>query len=215
MRDFTEIIIVVDASGSMRADREQTLNGLKEFIEEQKKAGENAAVSFYTFSSTYNQVFDGKPIKQMQSDLADKYHCGGMTALNDAVGTAIDVTGDRLAKLLEKDRPNNVVFLVITDGAENMSVEYSTEQVANMIKHQQQKYNWKFIFMGADISTAQATERGIDRSHSLSYMKGKEEVAYRAVSAAVVGTRATGGSLDANWKSMNPEVAEDDAKMNE
>lgn len=145
--DLTDITMVLDKSGSMDACRTDAEGGLNAFVREQKELPGEALLTLVQFDTTYAFVHKAKPIREVP-------YChlypGGGTALLDAVGRAIVETGDRLRKLPEKDRPGLVCFVIITDGQENSSREFTKARIKSMIEHQQEKYNWKFTFLGAN-----------------------------------------------------------------
>lgn len=154
MKDkFTHICFVIDESGSMHSSREDVIGGFKQIVEKQKedKNGE-CAVSMYTFDGTVTKHFLMKDLNEIQSDL--DYSPMGSTALNDAVGQAITEVGEVLAAMPEEERPSSNLIVIMTDGGENSSRYYTLSKVRDMIKHQTEKYNWTFTYMGADITSS-------------------------------------------------------------
>lgn len=157
----TEIIVLLDRSGSMqrvRADMEGAFNA---FIEEQRKAGGGSTtkVSLYQFNTNFDAVYWGLPVQEVPPL---RLLPEGGTALWDALGSSIVLTGERLARMPEESRPGKVVFVLITDGQENSSKEYRGREVREMIQHQEQKYSWGFIYLGSSPTTvADAHEIGI------------------------------------------------------
>lgn len=146
----SEIIIILDRSGSMRSICADMEGGFATFIAEQRAAPGEAVVSVYQFDDKFDTCFEERPIAQVTGlGLVPR----GVTALLDAVGKAIVLVGERLAKKPEAERPGAVVVLVITDGMENSSSEYSRAQIAEMVKHQTEAYRWQFVYLGADAST--------------------------------------------------------------
>lgn len=164
MKDnFVKIVFVIDESGSMSSSRSDVIGGFNEFINDQKKekAGD-VNVSLYTFASTVSTVFNNKNIADVPELTMDNYRPGGSTALNDAVGKAINETGYELAAMPEKERPSVVMMVIMTDGEENNSKEFKSAEIRDMIKHQTDKYSWKFIYLGTDITTTRmADDMGI------------------------------------------------------
>jgi hypothetical protein len=157
MKDFTDISILLDRSGSMQTIKSDTLGGLNSFILQQKEAGDNAALTFVQFDSenSFEVLFESRPIKEVKI-LEDKdFQPRAMTPLFDALGHFINATGARLAKIPEDDRPDKVIAVILTDGYENASHEFSQEKVREMITHQQDKYNWMFVFIGADMDAVE------------------------------------------------------------
>lgn len=151
MRDFTEIVVVLDKSSSMYSIVGATISSFNEFVDDQSRIGDNANLSLYTFNEEVGKVFVNKPIKEVEKLDNKSYSPSGWTAMNDAIGIAIDELGEKLSKMSESERPNKVVFVIITDGEENKSRIFSTAQIREKIKHQKEKYNWQFLFLGANI----------------------------------------------------------------
>jgi uncharacterized protein YegL len=164
MKDnFVKIVFVIDESGSMSSSRSDVIGGFNEFINDQKKekAGD-VNVSLYTFASTVSTVFNNKNIADVPELTMDNYRPGGSTALNDAVGKAINEIGYELAAMPEEERPSVVMMVIMTDGEENNSKEFKSAEIRDMIKHQTDKYSWKFIYLGTDITTTRmADDMGI------------------------------------------------------
>jgi uncharacterized protein YegL len=185
--DLTDITLVVDRSGSMSQVREDAEGGINSFIENQAKEPGEALLTLVQFDTEYEFVHRGIPIANVP-----KYHLRprGMTALLDAVGRAINETGERLAKMNEKDRPGLVIFVVMTDGLENSSREFTKHQLKEMIDRQQRDYNWHFTFLGANQDAfAEAREIGIDALGAANYAVGKEMAAYGATMSKVARMR--------------------------
>lgn len=155
MKDnFIHICFVIDESGSMSGTEGDVIGGFKRVIDEQKaNSAGTCSVTYYTFDHNVKKLYMGKDIKDVEY-IDDKYHPGGCTALFDAVGTAIDEVGKWLDGMKEEDKPEKNLIVVMTDGGENSSKEYSASKVKEMIKHQEDKYNWEFIYMGSDLTNA-------------------------------------------------------------
>jgi len=149
MKDFTDITFVLDRSGSMATIADDVVGGYKTFVNEQKAVGENASLSLMQFDTIFEKVFTNVPIINASDVLA--LHPRGGTALLDAIGQTISEVGARLRGLLAWDRPDKVVIVVVTDGEENSSKWFTIEKIREMVKHQTDNYNWKFLFLGANI----------------------------------------------------------------
>lgn len=149
----TEIVFVLDRSGSMETIAADMKGGFDSFIQEQKKVPGECRVSLVSFNTTLDVVYEGLMLAAVPK--LELYPRGG-TALFDAVGVAITSTGARLANMPEAERPAKVLFVIITDGEENSSREYTKNQVAELVAHQQKKYSWDFIFLGANLDAAKA-----------------------------------------------------------
>lgn len=145
--DFIDLTLIVDRSGSMNSIREDAEGGVNTFIEQQRGEPGEATLTLVQFDTEYEFVHNGVPISEVPEY---KLVPRGATALLDAVGRAINETGARLAAMDEAVRPGLVLFVVMTDGLENSSREFTKTQVKEMIEHQESKYSWHFMFLGAD-----------------------------------------------------------------
>lgn len=165
MKNYTDLNIILDRSGSMSSIANDMAGGIKTFLQKEKETGDDTKVSLYQFDDQYETVFIDKDIKE---DIEVKIVPRGSTALLDALGRTITSVGEKLSKMEEKDRPNRVLFLVITDGFENSSHEFSSDVVKEKVKHQREKYAWDFVFLGAgeDDVLAQHASLGIGGSSS-------------------------------------------------
>ena len=155
MKDnFIHVCFVIDESGSMGGTEDDVIGGFKKVIDEQKAVKEGTcSVSYFKFASNVEEVYIGKDVNEVEY-LDGKYRPCGLTALFDGVGTAIDKIGAWLDKMPESEKPEKNLIVVMTDGGENNSKEYSASKVKEMIKHQEDKYNWSFIYMGSDLTDA-------------------------------------------------------------
>jgi hypothetical protein len=170
MNDKTDITVVLDRSGSMSSIKEATIGGFNTFINEQKKASGEAFISLSQFDDVYEVVYVQKSVKETPL-LDDKtFVPRNGTALLDAIGRSINSTGDRLSNMSESDRPSKVIFVIITDGLENASVEFNKARIFEMITHQREKYSWQFIFLAANQDAiATACGLGISGTSAISY----------------------------------------------
>lgn len=174
--NLTDITLVVDRSGSMESIQSDAEGGVNAFIATQANEPGEALLTLVEFDDQYEFVHQGVPIETVP-----KYKLvpRGMTALLDAVGRAINETGERLAKMPEPDRPGLVVFVVMTDGEENSSQEFTKAQLKKMIKKQQSKYNWHFTFLGANQDAfTEAGGMGIDADGIANYAADKVAAAW-------------------------------------
>ena len=147
--NLLHICFVLDESGSMYNSANDVVGGFQKLVEEQKteKDGE-CIISLYRFSSKVTNDYIGKPVNEI-SNL--EYSPGGCTAMNDGVGTAIDEIGKWLSDMDEAERPSKNIIVIMTDGQENCSREYTFDSVKYKIQHQEEKYNWTFIYMGTNL----------------------------------------------------------------
>jgi hypothetical protein len=156
-KNLTEIIFLLDRSGSMSGLERDTIGGFNAFIERQCQLEGETLITTVLFDDQYEVLWNGKDAAKTR--LTEKeYYVRGTTALLDAVGKTILDVGHRLSKTPEAQRPGNVIFVITTDGMENASREFTYKKVKELIKHQQEKYNWEFIFMGANIDVAQEAD---------------------------------------------------------
>lgn len=192
--DLTELLMILDMSGSMYSLRDDTIGGYNSLIEEQKKEEGSAIVTTVLFNDGYSVVHDRVDINDVKPMTSADYVPQGTTAMLDAVGKAITSIGQKLAEMPEEQRPSKVMVTIITDGYENASREYSWDVIKAMIKEQREKYSWIFTFIGADIDTmAVSNNLGIDSRLSKSYTKsvdGSNSV-YKSVSKAMKRVRAS------------------------
>lgn len=151
MKDnLIHLCFVIDESGSMSGSEGDILGGFKNLIDEQLKVEDgDCLVSVYRFNTVVSKDFIGKNVRQIETL---SYSPGGLTAMNDGIGTAIDEIGAWLSSMPEDERPSKNMIVIMTDGYENASREYDLSKVQKMIKHQKDKYNWSFVFLGSDIT---------------------------------------------------------------
>lgn len=182
-QDLADVTVVVDRSGSMDACRQEAENGVNHFIDEQRKQSGECLFTLVQFDTEYEFVHKGKPIAEVgKFTLVPR----GMTALLDAVGRAINETGERLAAMDENDRPGLIVFVIVTDGQENSSHEFKRPQVKEMIERQQSQYQWKFTFLGANQDAfAEAAGLGIAADAVANYSVKSSARAFAAASSNV------------------------------
>jgi uncharacterized protein YegL len=185
--DLTDITLVVDRSGSMEQVQEDAQGGVNSFIKEQAKEPGEALLTLVQFDTEYEFLHKGVPISQVPEY---KLVPRGMTALLDAVGRAINETGERLSKMKEQHRPGLVIFVVMTDGLENSSKEFSKHLIKEMIKRQQEKFSWHFTFLGANQDAfAEAGSMGIHAAGVANYAMNKVDAAYMATGSKVARMR--------------------------
>jgi uncharacterized protein YegL len=168
--NVTEIVVVLDESGSMGTIVGDTIGGFNAFVAEQKKIPGEAFLTLVTFHTTHRTVYDRLPIAQVPVLTAATYVPSGGTALNDAVACTIDTIGRRLAALPDVARPGKVVCVVITDGEENSSRTFTKADVLSRVKTQQEVYKWQFTFLGANIDAFQeGASYGFTRGATINY----------------------------------------------
>jgi len=170
MKDnLTEIVCVIDRSGSMQAVRSDAIGGFNSFIEEQKKVPGGATLTVVLFNHEYEFLHRCVALEGVKLD-GENYVPGGTTALLDAVGRTIDDVGNRLSNTSEADRPGKVIVTILTDGLENASKDYTRNRINEMIKHQREKYGWEFVFLAANQDAfAEGASMGIPRDTTMAF----------------------------------------------
>jgi uncharacterized protein YegL len=168
-QDLTEIVFILDRSGSMNGLESDTIGGFNGFVEKQAELG-LTCLTTVLFDDKYEILHNGVDARNVR--LTDQeYFTRGSTALLDAVGKTINDVGKRLKKTPEAQRPGKVIFIITTDGLENASKKFSYDDVKKMITHQTEKYSWEFIFMGANIDAVhEGSKLGIQAASSLNFM---------------------------------------------
>jgi hypothetical protein len=169
--NLTSINVILDRSGSMGTIRNDVIGGFNAFLEDQQKgvSGE-ATVSLIQFDDRYEVNYLNVPIEKAEKLSEETYVPRGMTALLDAMGRTINDLGDRLRGLPENERPSRVLVMVFTDGYENSSQEFTQQKIAELVKQQEDQWNWTFLFLGANIdSFATGGSLGISANSTINY----------------------------------------------
>lgn len=200
-KNLTEIVIVLDKSGSMGHLAGDVIGGINTFIAEQKALPGDCNATLVLFNHGYDIAYSGN-LSEFPTIDASIYRASGNTAMLDAIGIAIDTTGTRLASMNEADRPNKVIFCILTDGEENSSKEFTGSQIKAKIELQTNTYAWEFMFLGANIDSSLAsTSIGINAaSNSSSFAANARGIAnaFTSYSLASADLRSKGtytGSL--------------------
>ena len=217
MRDATHIAVLLDRSGSMGVVKDETISGFNYFLKEQKAAGDNASFTLVQFDSeSTDVVHEARPVRDVPDLNQDTYQPRGSTPLLDALGQTIISTGKTLAAIPEAKRPDKVVFVVITDGEENASHQFTKARVKEMIDLQTGVYKWQFIYLGANQDAfAEAGAVGIPAATAANFAPANMEMAFTGTSANVASYRRSGrvSSLRYSEKQraemVNPEEPED------
>lgn len=170
--DLTYIVFILDRSGSMSGVKSDTIGGVNGFIEKQKSAPGQALFTLVQFAETSKTTVSGIPIRDVALLTEATYQpTGNSTSLYDAIGSTIDAVGAKLHYTPESDRPGKVLVVIQTDGQENSSAKYNRRTVAEMIKHQRDKYDWDFVFIGAsEIAVQDAVAMGIPKDWTEQYV---------------------------------------------
>ncbi|MBQ6625706.1 MAG: VWA domain-containing protein [Ruminococcus sp.] len=196
----TELIFILDRSGSMAGLESDTIGGFNAMIEKQKKVDGECFVSTILFDNESEVLHDRLKLSEIKPMTDKDYTVRGCTALIDALGGAIKHIGNIHKYAREEDVPKHTMFVITTDGMENASRRYSSEEVKRMIQHQKEKYGWEFLFIGANIDAVEtARHYGIDEDRAVNYHADKmgTGVVYDTVAKAVRSVRES-RALD-NW----------------
>ena len=200
--NLTELVFILDRSGSMSGLEKDTIGGFNSMLEKQKKESGEAFVTTVLFDDNYELLHDRKNIRGIEAITKKEYYVRGSTALLDAMGITINNIGKALSDTNEEERPVKVLFVIITDGMENSSREFSYKKIKEMVEHQKSKYSWDFIFLGANIDaimTAGSFGISADRAANFVSDSAGTQLNYRAVSEAVSSFRK-GKKVDSSWK---------------
>jgi uncharacterized protein YegL len=214
-KNLTEMVFILDRSGSMMHLTDDTIGGFNSMIENQKKEEGEAFVTTVLFDDQYELLHDHIDIKEIQPITTNEYYARGMTALLDAVGKTINSIGSRLSATPEDERPDKVIFVITTDGMENASREFAKSTVKEMIEHQQNKYSWTFMFLGANMdAVGEAASLGINTDFARTYTAsdwGTQSV-YTSVSNAMAYVRSVDFDInnvnDASYKAVMDSLDE-------
>jgi Mg-chelatase subunit ChlD len=199
--NHTLIVVILDASGSMEAQRDETIGALNHFFDEQRNIPGRATLTLVQFAYVPSYIWRNTDLAGVRLTRR-KYEPRGGTALLDAMGSTIDDTGRHLRSVSEAERPGKVIILTMTDGQENASHGYSKVEVAKKIEHQRAKYDWQFLFLGADMATInEAREMGIASTSTMSWEPGVAGGAMRGMVAnvAAVNNYRLGYSSNASY----------------
>lgn len=192
-KDLTEMVFILDRSGSMHDLTSDTIGGFNSMIENQKNENGEAFITTVLFDDEYELLHDHINIQEIQPITDKEYYARGMTALLDAIGKTINSIGNRLNNTPEDERPDKVIFVITTDGFENASKEFTKTNVKDMIEHQQSKYSWTFMFLGANMdAVSEAASLGINTNFAKTYTAnslGTQSV-YKSVSTAMSQARS-------------------------
>jgi uncharacterized protein YegL len=186
--NLTEIVAILDKSGSMEHLTNDTIGGFNSFLKEQKEIPGEAVLTTVLFNDSYILLHDRINIKKIKPMTNKEYVAQGSTALLDAMGKTINDIGLKLNNTPENERPGKIIFFIITDGEENASVEFSNEKIKEMVELQRNTYSWEFIFLGANVdSFSVANSIGISADRAFDYEADKEGIvcAQMAMSVAV------------------------------
>ena len=206
-KNLTEIVFILDRSGSMGGLEEDTIGGFNAMIEKQKKEPGEAVISTVIFDNVSEVIHDRVDVQQIPLMTREDYWVRGCTALLDAVGDAIHHIGNVHKYAREEDRPEKTIFVITTDGMENASRRYNYHRVRKMIQRQKEEYGWEFLFLGANIDAAKEAARfGISEDRAADYHADSKgtSVIYETVGEAIRHVR-TGKAMSSGWKARIDE----------
>ena len=203
-KNLTEIVFILDRSGSMAGLEDDTIGGFNAMIEKQKAEPGEALISTVLFDNRSEVLHDRIPLGQIRPMTRRDYYVRGCTALLDAVGSAIHHIGNVHKYAREEDRPEKTIFVITTDGMENASRAYGYDEVRAMIERQRARYGWEFLFLGANIDAAREAARfGIREDRAVNYHADRQgtRTIYEGVNDAIRHVRSCSAPLDADWRS--------------
>ncbi|MDD6837417.1 MAG: VWA domain-containing protein [bacterium] len=195
----TELIFIIDSSGSMAHLADDTIGGFNAMLQEHRSDKHDVSVTTITFDSNVHVIHKGVDIRDVSDLSRSTYHPGGLTSLLDAIGYAIDSTQTRFDNMPVENRPTQVLCVILTDGQENSSTRYNKAQIQSMIKHQDVGHGWKFMFLGADMdAVADAHSYGITTAASYSATDRGIDAVYTTLSSVSKGFVAD-GVISSSW----------------
>ncbi len=202
-KNLTELVMILDRSGSMGGLESDTIGGYNSMLKKQKETEGEVLVSTVLFDNESEVLYDRIPLDKMPEMTEKEYYVRGCTALLDAVGGAIHHIGNVHKYAREEDRPEKTIFVITTDGLENASREYTYERVKKMVENQKEKYGWEFLFLGANIDAIQTAGRfGIRPDRAVNYNSDHKGTAlnYTVLAETVCAMRACSAPIGAGWK---------------
>ena len=200
---MTELVFILDRSGSMSGLEKDTIGGFNSMLEKQRREPGDAVISTVLFDNEIEVVHDRVAFADVTKLTDKEYFVRGSTALLDAVGWTVHHIGNVHKYAHKEDIPERTLFIITTDGMENSSYRYSYDKICHMIKHKKECYGWEFLFLGANIDAAEEAGRfGIDESMSANYHSDEIGTAlnYEVISEAITCVRACKAPLSADWK---------------
>ncbi len=201
-KNLTEIVFIIDRSGSMNGLEADTIGGFNSLIEKQKRAEGEALISTVLFDSTSEVIHDRVNVQNIKPMTDDDYTTRGCTALLDAIGGAIHHIGNVHKYARDEDVPEHTIFVITTDGMENASRRYDSAKVKAMIERQKERYDWEFLFLGANIDAVETAKHfGIDEDRAVNYYSDSKgtQLNYAVLTDAITTFRAN-AQINSNWK---------------
>lgn len=208
--NLTEVVFILDRSGSMSGLEDDTIGGFNSMLKKQREEEGDANVTTVLFDDEIEMLHKRVDIKEIKNITSKDYYVRGCTALLDAIGYSINFMIN-VQKNKKEERAKNVLFIITTDGYENASKEYSYEKIKKMITYEKERYNWQFLFLGANIDAiSTARNFGISKEFASNYVSDEvgTQITYEVMNSAISNCRVN-GVVDGNWKSR----VEDDYEM--
>lgn len=202
--NLTEVVFILDRSGSMSGLEDDTIGGFNSMLKKQREEDGQARVTTILFDDEIEMLHKRVDIKEMKNITSKDYYVRGCTALLDAIGSSMNF----MINVARKEKQvKNVLFIITTDGHENSSKEYSYEKIKKMITYQKEKYNWQFLFLGANIDAiSTAKDFGISEDFASNYVCDEigTKLTYEVMNNAISNCRKN-GSIDSTWKNKVEE----------
>ena len=210
-KNLTEMVFILDRSGSMAGLEADTIGGFNGMIERQKGAESEALVSTVLFSNDSTVIHDRVDLRRIEPLTDREYFVGGCTALIDAIGGAIHHIRNVHKYAREEDVPERTIFVITTDGMENASHRYTSDAVKAMVQQEKERHGWEFLFLGANIDAVETAAHfgiGADRSVTFKNDRRGQRLNYEVVGKAVLHMRECAAPMSASWK----DAIEDDVR---
>ncbi len=211
-KGLTEIVFILDRSGSMSGLEADTIGGFNSLVEKQRREEGEAIVSTVLFDDDCDVIHDRVPLEAVEKLTEKEYYVRGCTALLDALGGAVHHIGNIHKYARDEDRPEKTIFIITTDGMENASRRYTCARVKRMVERQKERYGWEFLFLGANMDAIEtAGHIGIHADRAVTYQNDREgtNLNYQVVHEAIQFMRCCQAPLPAKWKKR----IEDDVKQ--
>ncbi len=200
-KDLSELVFILDRSGSMSGLESDTIGGYNSFLDKQKETEGECLVSTVLFNQHSKVIHDRVDIREVEHLQKEDYFASGTTALIDALGDSIHHIRNVHKYIRKEDVPSQTIFVIITDGLENASSRYSSSEVKKMVAQQKEK-GWEFLFLGANIDAVETAKKyGIDEEHASDYLCDRQGISnnFSALAASISESRVCGKVSD-NWK---------------
>ncbi|MCD7955988.1 MAG: VWA domain-containing protein [Lachnospiraceae bacterium] len=208
-KDLTELVFILDKSGSMGGLEKDTIGGFNSMLKKQKALDGECRITTVLFDNHYQLLHDRIDLRAVSPMTEREYYVGGSTALLDAIGRTIQKLATVQRNTAEEYRADKVLFVIITDGEENSSREYSLSKIRHMIEHEKEKYGWEFLFLGANMDAVTTAGRfGIAPDRAMDYVPDARgtELNFSAVARATAQYRSSGAMSDDCFDEIREDV---------